>query len=35
MIPDKERMRIPHTNPIGNRPPRKQGVRRHTAMTYR
>ena len=35
MIPDKERMRIPHTNPIGNRPLRRQGVRRHTAMTYR
>ena len=35
MIPDKECMRIPHTNPIGNRPPRRQGVRRHTAMTYR
>ena len=35
MIPDKERMRIPHTNPIGNRPLRRQGVRSHTAMTYR
>ena len=35
MIPGKERMRIPHTNPIGNRPLRRQGVRRHTAMTYR
>ena len=32
MIPDKERMRIPHTNPIGNRPLRK--ARRQTSYRH-